>query len=275
MNPSPATAALWLVLLIASADVRSAGLNDTGQTDCFNATNDRVACSAQVGGDRSVNPRQDGRYGRDAAARNGALTKIGGGAGGFDFTKIANDGSTLAASVALGANATQWACTKDNVTGLTWEVKTTSGLRSVDHRYSWYSTNTSTNGGNAGTLGSNTCGGSLAAAPHNNQCNTQNYAAAVNAAGLCGARDWRVPTRKELLSIMNLNQNYSIDETYFPNNPRGVRFWTGSTVMGAADSAWTVDFLDGLITGLTVGWTVQMGKADVSLPVRLVRGVAQ
>jgi Protein of unknown function (DUF1566) len=263
------------ILLVAGMRLHAAGLNDTGQTDCFNATNDRVACSAQVGGDRGVNPRQDGRYGRDAAARNGAIAKIGGGAGGFDFTKIGNDGSTLVASAPLGASATQWACTKDNVTGLTWEVKSTSGLRALNHRYSWYSTNSATNGGDAGLLGSDTCGGSLAAAPFNNQCNTQHYAAAVNAAGLCGARDWRVPTRRELLSIMNVSQAYSIDQTYFPNSAKGVQYWTISTVAQSPEMAWTVDFADGVFSGFSIGYSFRRVKADFILPVRLVRGVAQ
>ena len=109
-------------------------LNDTGQTLCYNAANTPVACSAAVGCDAGVNSRQDARYGRDAQAAAGPLTKIGAGATGFDYSKIANNGSTLAANATLGAaTTTDWACTKDNVTGLIWEVKTTSGLRNVSH----------------------------------------------------------------------------------------------------------------------------------------------
>ena len=150
-----------------------------------------VACGAVVGGDAGENPRQDARFGRDAAAAAGQLTKIGAGDGGFDFSKIANNGTTLAAGVALGGAATDWACSKDNVTGLTWEVKTTSGLRSSVHSYSWYSLAAS-NGGNPGDVGIDTCSGTLSA--YSNECNTQNFIMAVNAASLCGAGNWRLPT---------------------------------------------------------------------------------
>lgn len=40
------------------------------------------------------------------------------------YTKIANDGSALAATVALGTAPKSWACTRDETTGLVWEVKT-------------------------------------------------------------------------------------------------------------------------------------------------------
>jgi hypothetical protein len=62
-----------------------------------------------------------------------------------------------------------WACTRDNVTGLIWEVKT------------------SDNAGDTFTFAD-------ASAVH---------AAAVNTAQLCGFNDWRVPTRRELLSIVH------------------------------------------------------------------------
>jgi hypothetical protein len=35
-----------------------------------------------------------------------------------NYTKIANDGSELSDSTKLGSNPTDWACTKDNKTGL-------------------------------------------------------------------------------------------------------------------------------------------------------------
>ncbi len=57
-----------------------AGLNDSGQMLCYDGTNTLVACDASNTGDGATYPRQDGRYGRDAAATTGALTKIGGGA---------------------------------------------------------------------------------------------------------------------------------------------------------------------------------------------------
>ncbi len=236
---------VFSVLTVVST--HAAGLNDTGQTQCYNAANGPVACSAAVGGDAGVNPRQDARYGRDAAAAAGQLTKLGAGTAGFDYSKIANDGSVLAASATLGSAATDWACTKDNVTGLVWEVKTSSGLRSSAHSYTWYSTDATSNGGNVGALGTNTCGGSLAAAPYNNQCNTQNFVAAVNAVGLCGANDWRLPSQRELLTVVHAgNTNPSTDTAYFPNTSN-LSYWTKTTYAADRATAWFVWFYDGYV----------------------------
>ena len=251
-------------LAAASGHAQTKPLNDTGQTLCYNAADAPVACSAAVGGDAGVNPRQDARYGRDAQAAAGSLTKIGAGAAGFDFSKIASNGSTLGASATLGTATTDWACTKDNVTGLIWEVKTTGGLRSVSHTYTWYSTNAATNGGNAGDLGTNTCGGTLAA--YSNQCNTQNYVAAVNAAALCGATDWRLPSRRELLTLVHAGAaSPSIDGTYFPNTSATNWHWTSATYAAYPVDARVVHFLDG-------GSNAINKSGDYIVVVRLVRG---
>ena len=50
-------------------------------------------------------PRQDGDFGRDALARAGQLTKIGGGEAGFDFTKISNSGQPFVGSCRIGCRA--------------------------------------------------------------------------------------------------------------------------------------------------------------------------
>lgn len=238
-------ASIATIFCLASAT--AAGINDAGQTLCYNASDVGVPCSAAVGGDGGVNPRQDGRYGRDAAAAAGQINKIGAGAAGFDYTKIANNGSTLPATATLGVGPTDWACTKDNVTGLIWEVKTSSGLRSSAHTYTWYSTDTTSNGGVAGAVGTNTCGASLAAAPYNNQCNTQNFVLAVNAVGLCGAANWRLPTRRELLTIVNVGQTEpTIDTLYFPNTSVGAfdfnSYWVGNTYALNFASSFLVTF---------------------------------
>ncbi len=254
-------ATLLTTTLLAPA-IPAAGINDTGQTSCYDASHEAVVCSASVGGDAGVHPRQDARYGRDAQALAGTLTKTGGGAAGFDFTKIANDGSALAATAVLGTGDSDWACTKDNVTGLTWEVKTTAGLRRSNHVYTWYSTDAS-NGGNPGDAGTNTCGGTLSAAPYNNQCNTRNFIAAVNAATLCGAADWRLPTLKELLSLVHSGEFIpAIDAAYFPNTVSDF-YWTSSTYVFGLDKAWFVTFYDG---------DSDSGSKVAPKLVRLVRG---
>jgi hypothetical protein len=235
-----------LLALLCACFVSAAGLNDTGQTQCYDVAYVAVPATAAVCGDAGALPRQDARYGRDAQAGANRLTKIGSGNAGFDFTKIGNDGSALPSAAALGSSPADWACTKDNVTGLIWEVKTSSGLRSSALTYAWYSPDSSTNGGNAGAVGTDTCGGTLATAPYNNQCNTQNYVSAVNAATLCGASDWRLPTRRELLTIVHAGAvSPSIDTTYFPNTQSN-SFWTKSTYAANATIARQVDFSLGL-----------------------------
>lgn len=90
-------------------------LNDTGITFCGGATSgSNPTC---LGTDPAG---QDKNYGRDASALAGTLTKIGGSAAvnGFDFSKVSNSGNVLLAGALQGAGAGDWACTKDDVTGL-------------------------------------------------------------------------------------------------------------------------------------------------------------
>ena len=200
-------------------------LNDTGQTQCFDAATGGLApCTAANTGDASSHPRQDARFGRDAQAGAGQLTKIGAGEAGFDFTKIANNGSELPVSAELGSGPTDWACTRDNVTGLIWEVNSFVLFSLAD-----------------------------ASAVH---------AAAVNAAQLCGFNDWRVPTRRELLSIVHHGTSSpAIDTTFFPNTDNWV-YWSSDIFAPSPFGAWTVDFNNGR-TGVST--------QDIPLLVRLVR----
>ena len=168
------------------------GLNDTGYGGCATATTANVGCP------QAAFPDQDGDHGRDALRRLGQLPKIGGGEGGFDFTKISNSGNPLPAGAALGAGANDWGCTRDNVSGLILEVKVNNAasLRHMSHSYTWYDTNPAVNGGYAGVnVSQQTCNGTLS------QCNTSAFVVAVNAQSLCGANDWRMPTPEELLGI--------------------------------------------------------------------------
>jgi len=158
---------------------------------------------------------QDCQRGRDATHNDDSD-----GHAGFSYTKLDVNGFPLDAS------AEAWSCVKDNVTGLTWEVKVggnfiqgDEGLHDADDGYSWYNTDFTTNGGSDGVanIGYGTCSG-YDVNDEASYCNTEAYVARVNAVGLCGATDWRMPSKTELLNLNNLSRiELTIDADYFPS----------------------------------------------------------
>jgi hypothetical protein len=199
-------------------------LNDTGIDWWANGTTNFLSSPP------ADYPGQDASYGRDATQDNDAD-----GHAGFAFTKVAANGGALAAS------ASAWSCVRDNVTGLIWEVKTDDGgPRDKDWTYSWYNPDPATNGGSAGYPDyGNNCYDST-------RCDTAKFAADVNQAGLCGASDWRLPTREELRSIVDYSRySPAIDIAWFPNTPSSW-YWSSSPSAYYTDLAWIVYFVNGL-----------------------------
>lgn len=127
---------------------------------------------------------------------------------------------------------------KDNVTGLVWEVKTTSeGIYNIDITYQW--------------------GGLTAIGRDHPERHGDYYdpswndlVQGSNNASLCGFDNWRVPTVSELSSIFNKGTFApSIDSNYFPNTVSSW-FWTsspaaGNTSIQGEGLAWLVNFYDG------------------------------
>ena len=214
-------------------------LNDTGIDWCANATQNFLVCPV------AGFPEQDGDSGRDVTHHDDSD-----GHAGFSFTKLDGNGNPLSASAA------SWTCVRDNVTGLVWEIKTDDGgLRDKDSTYTWYNPDSTNNGGSAGYQNGGSCTGSA--------CDTDGFVRAVNAQGLCGTRDWRLPSAVELLSIVSDDRYYpAIDTDWFPNTQPGW-FWSSSPTAGNSGYAWSVYFYDG-----GVGY----GGKDGALYVRLVRG---
>ena len=244
-------------------------LNDSGQSESYTAT------SLSPVPDPPDFPGQDSGYGRDVAATEGALIKQGRGAAGFDFSKLGNDGQPLAVQdqswarsaqgfdVGSEAAGTRWACVRDHATGLDWEIKThatVSDLQDRDWTYSWYSsalrpdgTANANNGGDDGGINSGQCFDKYdeQSNPLGLFCDSAGYVAAVNAAAPCGFSDWRMPTRRELESIIHFGARWpAIDSALFPNvpgdfgNPQNLTpnvTWTG-TPAPLSDSAWSVYF---------------------------------
>ena len=108
-------------------------------------------------------------------------------------------------------------CVKDSATGLIWEGKPLSGLRTWNNTYTNYDSITSPQiyvypG--------------PAVAPTQAQLdastNSIGYKNAVNASNLCGFSDWRIPTKSELLALVRPNTSSyppfaTIDNYWFPN----------------------------------------------------------
>lgn len=216
-------------------------LNDTGIIRCANEIDNDLNC-AQAG-----YPGQDAEYGRDVTHNDDSD-----GHAGFSFTKLDVNGNELPAS------ATEWNCVKDNVTGLIWEVKTDDGgLRDKDNTYSWYNSDSDTNGGDAGTENGGTC-------PDAGNCDTEKYVASVNAVGLCGFNDWHMPGKEELRSIVNYGSiNPAVDSAIFPNTLNSY-YWTASPVADDNSVAWSIYFRFG-------GDETNYSSKDFSGCVRLVR----
>ncbi len=200
---------LMMLTLISAARAEPSGLlNDTGQTQCLNVTGTALEeCTLENSGDDSPFPGQDGRYGRDAAAKYPAqsgFTKPGGsgGHGGFAFTPLDVNGHPIPLVGDPPVPAETPRCVWDRVTNLIWEVKTDDGgLQDKDWTYGWGNSNT----------------GICFAAQSPNGCGSNNYIAALNAVNVCADGDsgsWRMPSRRELFSIAQADLS-GTDYNYF------------------------------------------------------------
>jgi len=191
------------------------------------------------------------------------------------YTKISNSGAVLPDTATLGSGSNDWACTRDNKTGLVWEVKTDDGgLRDMDWHYSWYKPS-GYNGGSVGYTDRDKSLGTPDCSTQNN-CNTDAFTNAVNAQGLCGKKDWRMPTIVELEGLMTktstvnqpLNQSLYIDANYFPNtnnyywSSSPYYYWSSSPNALTGSLAWLVYF--------NFGFSGYYGKSNGYF-VRLVR----
>jgi hypothetical protein len=149
----------------------------------------------------------------------------------FDFTRIGADGALLEQP-----GEGEHHCVLDGRTGLWWEVKrATPGLHDRDALYTWYHSDKSEHLGEPGLAGGGEC--SL------ERCDTEAFVAAVNAAGLCGRNDWRLPSRDEALTILDgtrVGTGPTLDPQYFPDTVKG-EYWTGTTFRLYPQGAWVID----------------------------------
>lgn len=204
----------------------SGGLNDTGITKCLGSTGARINCPS------SLIKGQDGDFGRDVSFPSSAD-----GHAGFSYTKLDQNGQSLPRS------ATKWSCVKDNVTGLIWEIKSADGgLRDKGWTYSWYNPDNAVNAGVPGEVDSGICAGS--------KCDTYHYTLSVNSIELCGYKEWRMPERAELRSLVNYSRTPTINTAFFPDTVTGKPYWTGSPYAQSSgwepgNYKWNIFFQDG------------------------------
>ena len=219
----------------SSTTITPITLNDTGITLCASASSSTETCS-------SNHVNQDAQVGRDFTHNDDSD-----GHAGFSFTKLDSQGQALLDQTA-SYTTTPWSCVKDNVTGLTWEIKTDDdGLHDLDWTYSWYNPDSTKNGRNPGVESNGVCNTTSDTA----SCDTLKYVQTVNAENLCGANDWRLPSANEMISLFHYNYNQytpaatDLDPNYFPYRLQST-YWTSTSTAnlfgGVSNNAWTINF---------------------------------
>jgi hypothetical protein len=190
---------------------------ETGQTKCYND-------SVEIGCPESGKPLngQDSQY----QGPN------------HSYTKLGQSGVTLANHTTQTGG---WLMTQDSVTGLVWEMKTDdNSINDKAKVFTWCDKNSATNGGNQGICG--TSAGSAAT-------DTEAFIKALNDANFGGFSDWRIPTIKELTSLVKSSIPYpglTIDTASFPNTASS-GYWSSTTYAADTHYAWRVHFYFGFI----------------------------
>ncbi|MHB1348247.1 MAG: YbhB/YbcL family Raf kinase inhibitor-like protein [Desulfobulbaceae bacterium] len=183
---------------------------DTGQTTCYDAAGTLLnPCPA---------PGQP-FYGQDAQYAGPARS----------YTKLDINGNDLPES------APSWAMVRDNVTGLIWEAKQNldnvqnyANPHDADNHYSWCDTNPATNGGDPGTCSTT---------------DTEEFLAALNGSGFGGHSDWRLPTIKELKTLLAPSWvNPAISPPFTQDTGASYMHWSSTTLAYDTSLAWRMFF---------------------------------
>lgn len=215
---------------------RKLRLNDTGLTQCVVYDDDL----GYIFTPECAGTGHDGEFGRDVRAPNKAD-----GRAGFSFEKIGPNGEVLPRQAAA------WSCVRDKVTGVMWEAKTSDGgPRDGSRRF--------TNLGNG------------------QPADASGYKASVRASALCGATDWRLPTRREMESLVDFSVPEGgpmVETAWFPNTAAALH-WTSTPaeVQGGSKAyRWAVNLYGGgaIWYGGQFGeFAVQLVSNDARMPTR-------
>lgn len=211
-NAAGFTESRAVTLTVPGNTLNPSGMNST---QCYAAHSDAlIACSDPTAA--ALNAQQDGM-------RTGA----------FNFSKIDAFGFVLANS------APAWNCILDNTSGLMWEVKTRDG--------SWRDREMIFANYDNFAVGNKQDGGETPVDASESQYpgSPNSYKNSVNSSGLCGYKDWRLPTPLELQGIMNYSGagTKAIDTLWFPDvtwtYPNvALYYWSSSPRQGSTNQAW-------------------------------------
>ncbi|MDH3342797.1 MAG: DUF1566 domain-containing protein [Gammaproteobacteria bacterium] len=150
------------------------------------------------------------------------------------YLKKGSDGNILP------DNASSWACVEDVKNGLIWEIKANDGsTQDKNNSFTWYQPEASE------TLYGIADGGRCTG---DSDCDTHAYIKYINQKNYCGYSNWRLPTKEEMLGIVEFKNNTStakIDTEYFPDALPSW-YWTASSNENHPEHAWYVLFRNGI-----------------------------
>jgi uncharacterized repeat protein (TIGR02543 family) len=167
---------------------------ETGQSKCYDSSSE-IDC-----------PQPDAEYYGQDAQYPGPVRS---------YTKLGQGGEVLSEDARHVDEGGAWVITRDDVTGLMWEVKT---LGNREHTYTWQETR-------------------------------DVFITTLNNQKFGGYDDWRLPTIMELSSLVHSgisDPGPTIDAMWFPLT-QSTQYWAATTQNEQTHTAWLVDFKNGSI----------------------------
>ncbi|ELA7187681.1 DUF1566 domain-containing protein [Vibrio alginolyticus] len=234
--------------IVAVAE-QTVGSNDTGAVLYF------AEGAADVAEVQASYPGQDAEYGFDKEDKQ---TSTG---AGFKFVKLDSQGAALA------ADATEWACTMDERTGLVWENKSAdaSSVQFKDRLFAFESETFKPFSKDVELAGCKDAGDEV--------CTTSQYVEYINKQSLCGITGWRLPTYRETYDLLDFGEQtlFAPNEEYAPHNVYGfnVKYFPQQTIGSPYleyGAFWHSDFT-------FVNTSSQLVDAEVYFPAIISRGV--
>jgi Protein of unknown function (DUF1566)/Repeat of unknown function (DUF5648) len=182
-----------------------------GVDHCYGAGSDMlISCTSAAA--IALNPKQDGMVGRDVTSPAAADGKLG-----FSYSNVPKPAGGVFAKTE---------CVKDNVTGLMWEGRPNTGVRSNQNLTNFNST-TEPQKWDVTVNALVT----VTQAEIDAITNSVGYQSYVNSIALCGYTDWRMPSIDEVDTLIDTsNMPFAhLDITWFPNS--ALNIWSRTALV--------------------------------------------